>query len=423
MDMGRIALIGGVAAVSALSGTLVVATAAALTGAAWAASQDIDAALAQAMPPLVEDGVVAGVITMVAVDDEVVATDVQGFKDVATQEPLTEDAIFQIASMTKPVTGVALMMLYEEGKFSLDDPVEEFLPGFANRDVMLEDGTRVPADHAPTMRELMSHSAGLTYGGDSPAEALYSAANLADRDQSMDDLVAKLADLPLVYQPGTEWVYSIGVDLQGALVETLSGQRFPDFLKDRIFDPLQMDDTAFFVPEEKLDRAALIHARGEDGLAPQQNARANIPTAQPNFSSGGGGLYSTAEDYLTFSRMLLNGGELNGVRILKPETVTLMASNQLNGVVNGDGTQAPGTGFGLDFAVVHDPSARSDRRGAGTFYWAGVWGTNFWVDPANDLTAVVLTQFAGGPIPDPANPNPDANNYAIRAIYTALAEE
>lgn len=395
--------------------------------AALAGPEDIDPAVTETTHRIVDDGYIAGVVTMVAHDGAIVHSDAYGVLDIGTGAPMQEDTIFAIASMTKPVTGVALMILYEEGKWTLDDPVTKHLPELAGMQVQLEDGSRVPAETEMAMRQLVSHSAGFAYGLGpfSPVDTLYYEADITAVDQTTEEFLARLADLPLAYQPGQNWVYSIAVDVQGAIIERLSGQSFADFARERIFEPLGMADTAFFVPAEKQDRLASIHAYAGGVLTPVESNYhfGRGPTEQPAFSSGGAGLYSTALDYMTFTRMLLNGGEWNGARILSPESVELMRTNLLPGHINDGGTTAPGngTGFGVDFGIVMDPEATNDPRGAGSYYWGGAFGTFFWIDPANELTAVGMIQRGGPPgPPDPDSPIPDPQILTRAAIYEAL---
>ena len=385
----------------------------------------------EATHAIVDDGYVAGIVTMVAQDGEIVEQDAYGVLSVDTPSPMQMDTLFAIASMTKPVTGVALMILHDEGKWTLDDPVAMHLPELANMQVQLEDGTRVPAETQMTMRQLVSHSAGFAYGLGpfTPIDTLYYDANITAVDQTTDEFLAGLAALPLAYQPGTNWVYSIAVDVQGAVIERLSGQSFADFARERIFTPLGMDDTAFYVPADKQARLAKMHAYTPgEGLEVVESSFhfGKAPTEQPAFSSGGAGLYSTAPDYLKFTRMLLNDGELDGVRILSPESARLMHTNLLPASINDGGRTAPGngTGFGVDFGIIEDPAATEDPRGPGTYYWGGAFGTFFWIDPANDLTAVGMVQQGGssGP-PDPNSGIPVPQFVTRDAIYSALAQD
>jgi CubicO group peptidase (beta-lactamase class C family) len=379
--------------------------------------------LAQARKALVAEDATAGIVTLVAQHGRIVDAGVDGLANATTGTPLKRDSIFRVASMTKPIIGVAMMMLYEDGKWSLDDPVSKFIPAFAKMIVINQDGTTEPAKSAITMRELMSHSGGLTYGlfGKSPADSAYLDAHLFDAT-SLEDFAAKLAKLPLKWQPGTAWEYSLGVDLQGYLVEKLSGQKLDQFLSTRIFKKLGMTDTAFFVPPEKQSRFVALEARGADGKLAATTPEKSAPwyydhDRPPALPQGGHGLYGTADDYARFAQMLLNRGELDGVRLLKPETVALMMTNALPpGVV--PKSLPAGTGFGLDLAVAQDPAAAHDPWGPGTSYWMGIFGTFFWVDPANDLIAVGMIQQT----PESGRNNPNVRAEMIKAIYKAMAE-
>ena len=355
------------------------------------------------MQALVERNQLPGVLTMVAKDGKVVEFEVAGKRDLESGAPLQKDSIFRIYSMSKPITGVAMMMLFEEGKWQLNDPVSKHIPEWANLKVAKvnpQNGsvTQVAPDHAMTMRELMSHSGGLTYGvfGSTAVDKMYTDVNVLDRDATLQAMVDKLGKIPLLHQPGERWHYSVSVDVQGYLVEKLSGQPFPEFLKQRIFDPLGMKDTAFYVPPEKMNRFVSFYTYDKD--------RKFVPhPGVPDFSkppgapSGGGGLVSTAMDYMRFCQMLLNGGELDGKRLLSPLSVQLMRSNMLPASAR---TMGPGTGFGLDFAVVEDPVAAGGYYGEGTFYWGGYAGTWFWIDPVNKLIVVGMIQHRGDGLPD-----------------------
>src|SRR5918994_6016922 len=275
-----------------------------------------------AMQDIVDKKHLAGVVTLVARRGKVVQHKAYGFQDLEKQTPMRTDTIAKIYSMTKPVTGVAMMMLYDEGKWKPSDPIARHIPEFANLRVYAgeKDGAPVfeaPA-HPPTMGELMSHSAGFTYGlfGNTPVDQIYRKNNPLEAP-SLQAMIDRLATMPLLYQPGTRWVYSVSVDIQGYLVEKLSGRTFPEFPRTRLFEPLGMVDTAFYVPAEKLARVATIYAydKATGGLAAAPGE--SIVTSLPGLPSGGGGLYGTAADYFRFAQMLLNGGELEGKRILK----------------------------------------------------------------------------------------------------------
>jgi CubicO group peptidase (beta-lactamase class C family) len=363
------------------------------------------------MKAIVDNKQLAGVITMVARHGQVVQQMVYGQQDIASNTPLQKDTIVRIYSMTKPITGVAMMILYEEGKWKPSDPISRYIPEFKDLKVFKSvdaDGKPV-ADapgHAPTMGELMSHTAGFTYGlfGNSPVDKLYQQANLFQA-ASLKDFIDKVAPLPLAYEPGQGWVYSISVDIQGYLVEKLSGQSFADFLRTRIFEPLGMNDTGFFVPESKLPRLATIYSLTPQGLAPMP--RDPGVSTPPGLASGGGGLYSTAGDYLRFAQMLLNRGELNGARILAPSSVALMTSNHVPDAIKtgkfgiGNYRMQPGFGFGFDVAIYEEPTRLGTTAGKGTYLWDGIAGTWFWIDPTNDVVFVGIIQRWAGPSPGP----------------------
>jgi len=384
--------------------------------------------LDDAMQGLVDSKQLPGIVTLVARHGKVVHQKVFGQQDLASAKPMQKDAIFRIYSMTKPITGVAMMMLFEEGKWKTSDPISKYIPEFANLKVYAGESEgrmklEAPA-HAPTVGELMSHTAGFTYGlfGNTAVDKLYQESNPLGAS-SFKEFIDKVGKLPLVYQPGEGWIYSISVDIQGYLVERLSGKPFADFLRDRIFTPLGMKDTAFFVPADKLPRLATVYAGDSkgSGLTPVPNDP-NV-SKLPALPSGGGGLYSTAADYLRFAQMLLDGGELNGVRILSPSSVDLMRSNHLpERLMTGKYGidlyyMQPGLGFGYDFAVFEDPIKIGSTAGKGTYLWAGAAGTWFWIDPTNDLVFVGMVQRMKTA---PGMPNVEDLTRAL--IYQALLD-
>jgi CubicO group peptidase (beta-lactamase class C family) len=364
------------------------------------------------MKAIVDNKQLAGVATLVTRHGQIVQQMTYGQADLASNAPLQKDTIVRIYSMTKPITGVAMMILYEEGKWKPSDPISRYIPEFKDLKVFksLDADGKPVADlpgHAPTMGELMSHTAGFTYGlfGSSPVDKLYMQANPLAAP-SLKDFIDRIAPLPLAYEPGEGWVYSVSVDIQGYLVEKLSGQPFAEFLRERIFEPLGMNDTAFFVPANKLSRLATIYQLTPQGLAPMP--RDPNVSAPPGFPSGGGGLYSTGGDYLRFAQMLANRGELNGVRVLAPSSVALMTSNHVPEAVQAAGKfgigayrQQPGFGFGFDVAIYEEPTRVGSSVGAGTFLWDGIAGTWFWVDPVNDIVFVGIIQRWMGPTPGP----------------------
>jgi CubicO group peptidase (beta-lactamase class C family) len=351
----------------------------------------LDAAMAR----LVDTKQVAGLVTLLERHGKIVDFNAVGRQDVGKPDVMQRDTIFRIYSMTKPVTGVAMMMLYEEGKWRLDDPVSRYIPEFARLKVYNgknEDGTPKLEDarRSMTMRELMTHTAGLGYvlNPNGPVDRMIIDANVLNAGAPLQAMIDGLAKIPLLAQPGTRWSYSIAVDVQGYLVEKFSGQSFADFLRTRVFEPLGMKDTAFYVPKDKLARLALVHTGAGPNLAVDPNRP--DPTAVPIGASGGGGLFSTAADYARFCEMLLQGGQFNGVRLLAPRTVEMMRTNHVN--PDALKTMAPGTGWGMDFQVVTDAAAAGDSVSNGTFTWFGIAGTWFWIDPVEDLAFVGMVQ-------------------------------
>jgi CubicO group peptidase (beta-lactamase class C family) len=368
----------------------------------------------------VEEKAVAGVVTMLARHGKIVDARAYGKKDLASGAPMDKDAIFRIYSMTKPVTGVAMMMLYEEGKWSPADPVSKFIPEFADLKVQGKNGLEAPA-HAPTMAELMSHTAGFTYGifGSTAVDKLYRDANVFG-SANLQEFAGKLAKIPLLYQPGTEWVYSVSVDIQGYIVEKLSGKPLGTFFRDQIFTPLGMKDSGFHVDLEKAARLATTYSAAAPSRLTAVPANAASFTKEPSMPSGGGGLYSTARDYLRFSEMLQNGGELDGVRLLAPSSVKLMRTNRLPRSVQESGQFGigffrinPGFGFGYDFGVFTNPGATGRTVGEGTYMWDGAAGTWFWIDPTNDIVFVGMIQVTGAGRPNLAT-------LTQQAVYQAL---
>ena len=362
--------------------------------------------LESGMRAFVDEGRLSGVVTLVARHGKTAHLSAAGVKSTATGEPLDTDSIFRIYSMTKPVTGVAMMILHEEGKWRLDDPIAKYIPEWADLKVYAGDGSEGEGDELAvedpaspmTMRHVMSHAGGLSYGfSPHPVDQRYGAADIFDLEKPLQTMIDKLGEIPLMVHPGTQWIYSISVDVQGYLVEKLSGQSLADFFRDRIFEPLGMSDTAFYVPEEKIGRLASIHAADENGkLQPNPQMFGLLgtdATEPPILPLGGAGLFSTAEDYARFAQMLANDGELNGERILAPRTVEMMRTNHLS--PEAEATMTPGLGFGMDFAVVLDSAAAGEPSREGSYYWSGAAGTWFWIDPATDLVFVGMIQHQG----------------------------
>jgi CubicO group peptidase (beta-lactamase class C family) len=353
----------------------------------------------------------AGAITILARHGKVIDYRTYGQRDMATGASMSKDTIFRDYSMTKPVTGVAMMILYEEGKWLPSDPIAKYVPEFAHLKVFTgvdADGKviLVEPEHPPTMRELMSHSAGFSYGaGKTPVDAMYHDLKVM-QSANLQEMIDKLAKIPLNYQPGKGWIYSVSMDIEGYIVEKLSGQTLPDFMRDHIFTPLEMKDAGFFVPGEKRARFATNYRDDPQGQLVPSATNAGAPTdyaIQPPMPSGGGGLVSTAEDYYRFAQMLANGGELDGKRILAASTVKLMATNHLpdellTGTFGiGQHMMRSGFGYGINCAVVFDPPAANMSDGKGTFFWDGAAGTWFWVDPTNDVVFVAMIQRMTSP--------------------------
>lgn len=393
---------------------------------------ELDQGLSQA----VERGEVPGLTYMLVRHGKVVAFKSFGQAAPARGIAQDNDSIVRIFSMTKPITGTAMMMLYEQGKWQLDDPIGKFLPEFANLRVLTGvdaagNPITVPVKRPPTMRELMSHTAGFGYGlfPGNPVDDMFRVKGV-NGSKNLADVASKVATIPLKFQPGEGWSYSIAVDLQARIVEVITGQSYGDFLQQRILKPLGMKDTAFYVPADKASRFADLY-----GLDPKSGKIVPLPsTFAPNFNftdpnrqqSGGGGLVSTAADYGRFCQMILNGGQLNGVRLLKQSTIALMGQDVVppsvqpeTVLVNAMGTTAfkfgDGAGFGLDFMVIKDPKAAGLPVGKGTLSWGGAAGTWFWIDPENDLYFVGLIQRLGG-----SRGMTDLPGLSQKLVYQAL---
>jgi CubicO group peptidase (beta-lactamase class C family) len=371
----------------------------------------------------------AGAVTILARHGKIVDYRAYGMRDLASSTPMTEDTIFRDYSMSKPVTGVAMLILYEEGKWLPSDPISKFIPEFAHLKVFNGfDSTGkmilVNPDHAPTMHELMTHTAGFTYGnGDTPVDAMYRDLKVR-QSKDLQQMIDRLAQIPLMYQPGAKWLYSMSMDIQGYIIEKLSGQSLPDFMRDQIFAPLGMKDAGFFVPAEKRSRFATLYENdGHGGVQPDTSNGSGMGdfSTQPTMPSGGGGIVSTAEDYYRFAQMLGNSGELGGVRILAPSSVRLMDTNHLpTSMLTGEfhvGAQTfrPGFGYGYNCAVLFDPQAADLPDGKNTFFWDGAAGTWFWVDPTNDLVFVGMIQrMRGG--------SPNMQYTTRQLVYQALVD-
>ena len=366
----------------------------------------------------VDDQAIAGAVTLIARKGGQAHVRGYGMADRASGTPMQPDTIFRIASMTKPMTSVAVMMLYEEGRFTLDDPVGQYLPALASLDVLTpSDGggqadSRVPARRPVTIRHLLTHTSGIGYRflGDLGASAtqralseLYRDAGVADglaeHDGTIEGLVTALGQLPLLHEPGAAFSYGLSSDVLGRLVEVLSGVTFDEFLRTRLFEPLGMNDTYFYLPAAKADRLASLYAPNTAGGLDEVEGTvegqhliysATYSTGEHRTNlSGGAGLSSTIYDYARFLQMLLNGGELNGIRILTPVTVDLMTTDHIGDIPTGSVVQPGSAGFGLGFAIRADSEIGSE----GAYYWSGFFNTTFWVDPTEELIGILMTQI------------------------------
>lgn len=350
-----------------------------------------------------------GAVAMVSFKGQVMYQKAVGWSDIEKKTPMSQDHIFRIASMTKPIVSVALMTLYEEGKFSLDDPVSKFIPAFANPKVIIAynaaDTTYItePAKNEITIRHLLSHTSGIGYAqiGTDMANAIYQknniSAGLGTPFDKLSTMIPKLAKLPLYHHPGEKYLYGLNTDVLGYLIEVISGKPLDQFLKERIFVPLGMLDTYFYLPEEKHTRLVPMHGQDENGKLfkhkqlVDQNGRVqpDFPAVKGTYFSGGAGLSSTATDYTRFCQMLVSGGKLGDARILSPHTLRLMTMNQIGDLSLMGNPDNPNK-FGLGFGLYTQESSKRQPIGEGSFDWAGAFATHFWVDPVNELTVVVM---------------------------------
>jgi CubicO group peptidase (beta-lactamase class C family) len=392
------------------------------------------AALEQTMGQYVADGRLYGIHTRLVHKGEVVSDFKTGLRGLEAQAPIEDDTIYRIYSMTKPITGVAMMMLYEEGKFELDDPVTKYVPEFENLKVLAgvnEDGSPILADmeRPPTMSELMSHTSGFAYGlgGTDPANSAFRDLKVLE-SPDLQTFIDRTATIPLLFQPGEHWFYSVGMDIQGHIIEKLSGQTFGDFLQTRLFDPLGMTDTGFYVPDEDYGRFSEVY-----GFDPESGALVPIPFPSVMFrketvafESGGGGLVSTMNDYGRFSQMLVNRGALDGVQIIKPETLDLITTSvmpegaSMSTLGMNAGEQYPGIGMGLTFGTIEDSDLAETKTPSGSYFWGGAASTWFWIDPVNELYFIGMVQIF-----DNNNPGEplELRETSSEAVYGALNGE
>jgi len=358
--------------------------------------------LTSALQAYVDDGALAGAVALVARHGRVAYFESVGLADVEAKSAMRRDTIFRIASQTKAIVSVGIMILQEEGRLLTTDPISKYIPAFSSTSVAVarEDGGYdvVPAIRPISIRDLLTHTAGIGYGY-GPAADLWLQAGIqgwyfADRDEPIGETIERIAGLPFDAQPGAEWVYGYSTDILGVIIEKASGLSLADFLRQQIFEPLGMRDTHFYLPPEKRGRLATVYSAGENGdlvRAPEPGAMvgqgAYVDGPRKSYS-GGAGLLSTANDYARFLQMLLNGGELRGVRILSRKTVELMTADHLHDVPFRDGV-----GFGLGFSVVEDLGSRGVPGSAGEYGWGGAYHSSYWIDPAEDLLVVYFTQL------------------------------
>jgi CubicO group peptidase (beta-lactamase class C family) len=364
---------------------------------------------------LVDERKLANIVTLISRHGEIVNLDAYGVLDISVDPPVPAktDSIFRIASMTKPITGAAMMLLWEEGKWKLDDPLAKHIPEFEGLKVKQKDGSLVAQDSPQTMAQIMSHTAGFGNAADYP--------NVNLRKGDLQDMIDELAKHPLMFQPGKDWRYGPSVDIQGYIIEKLSGQGLDEFFQERLFSPLGMVDTGFWVNESKVGRVSRIHKYDENGHITASGPSNIVNTSKPKFLAGGGGLVSTITDYWRFAQMMLNDGEFEGRRYMKASTAKLMHTSVLEPGVNVTlySPHTRGLGFGMDFAIVEDPVAAKTSQGIESYYWGGVFGTWFWIDPVKQMIVIGMIQNIAGTTPDGA---PLVREASARAAYAAMRD-
>lgn len=362
----------------------------------------------------VDNGEIAGVVTLVARHGKIVNFEAIGYQDVARDIPMQKDTIFRVYSMTKPIVSAALMMLYQDGKFQLTDPLSKYIPEFANLTVLREPNSAlddtVALERPPTVQDVLRHTAGLSHGlGNSDYDKAFVGSGIFSTETSLEEMMTLLSELPLMNQPGSQFRYSVGPDVVLRLVEVISGMPADEYLQQKMFDPLGMSDTGYWVDSDNAHRLSPIHWLNSSGdLVPINQEygspaggvlatdwSANSYTFNHEFKGGSFGLLATTEDYWRFSQAMLNGGELNGARILGPRTVEFMHRNHLTEAQNA--TFSPAMGFGLGFATIEDPDRVGYITSENTYYWGGAAATSFWIDPVEDIVVIAMTQHMGTP--------------------------
>jgi len=374
------------------------------------------ARVSAAMKEHVDRNEIAGAITLIARKGKIAHFEAHGWRDKEANAPMQRDTIFTLMSMTKPIVSTALMMLLEEGKVTLEDPISRWLPQYADKMVMLENGGLVKADRPITVRHILTHTSGLSLNPPAPAGQ---AAPTQPRGKTLADDIDRAAPYPLLFQPGDRWQYGSSTDYVGILVEKISGQTLDEFLRTRIFEPLGMRDTFYNLPADKVRRLAAAYDFGPDGKMTLLR-KPELP-APTRYFPGVAGLLGTAGDYFRFAQMLLNGGTYDGHRLLSPMTVKMMFTNQIGNMPASIKTMqwgreqtvwGGGYGFGLGGAVLTDPARAHDWLSKGTFTWSGAWGTIFWIDPSEELIPILLVQAT-----------PYGYGERIRSSYSSLASQ
>lgn len=354
------------------------------------------------MHEYVDQGKLAGITVVIARHGNIAYSENFGMRDREAGMPIESDTIFRIASMSKPITSTAVMMLYEEGLFQLNEPVSKYIPEFSDIKVYRTSESwrveYVEPEREITVLDLLTHRAGMTYGtfSNTPVDEMYMKENLFQYDTTLEEMVAKLVTIPILFDPGTRFHYSISIAVLGRFVEVVSEMPFDEFLETRIFEPLGMKDTGFIVPPEKRDRFAKSYTLDENGNLKSIDDQLILFDENQKLLLGGEGLVSTAHDYIRFTQMILNGGELDGVRLLSPKTVELMSLNHLGDgrmPITPDGSERTGWGFGLGFAVREDVAQSELMGSAGELTWSGMYNTYFWIDPKEELIGLMMTQF------------------------------
>ena len=356
------------------------------------------ATLKTRLQQVIDEKQTGGIQVLIARKGKVVMHENLGYASVDDGKPMTDETLFRIYSMTKPIVGTAMLMLYEEGYYSLSDPIAKYIPEFANLKVFAgtsEDGQMILEDpkRPPTIHDLMQHTAGFTYGifSDTPVDRLYRLNDLPSYDDTLQQMIDKLAEMPLLFHPGERFEYSVAVDIQGYLIEKWTGRELGAFLEERLFDPLGMDQTMAWAAGKNAGLLANVYSHDEDGaLVKNESGMATNHYRAPASFSGGGQLISTADDYWRFAQMLLNDGEFNGTRFLSPGTVEMMRADRLRKPIF---PVYPGAGFGLNVAVYSETDFAPYPVSRGEYFWAGIASTLFWIDPEEELVVVMLTQY------------------------------